>query len=156
MLKPECINFDCTEQQVNGLMTDIIGRVQDLLQIFKPETFETILCYHIIEHVYPKEAKKMLADCYQLLRHGGKLVVEAPDIEKILNNWRLEKATTKETIQEIYGDTLLPETWMHKWGWTAVMVSNEMRRAGFTVIMAGEGTSHSKPFRDLRVEGIKQ
>ncbi len=155
MIKPDCINFDCIEQQSSGRTTDIIGKIENLERIFDPETFDTILCYHVIEHFLPQDSQKMLRDCFSLLSPGGALVVEGPDIEKILNNWRLEKVTTRDAIQEIYGDPKYTEAWMHKWGWTGKTTADEMRRCGFQIRFVGDGISHNKTDRDFRVEGVK-
>jgi len=96
MLKPECINFDCVPQAVGAFKTDVLGDALFLSTIFEPETFETILCFHLIEHFYTKDAMALLKDCYDLLRPGGRLIIEAPDISKILNLWRLETFTTEQ------------------------------------------------------------
>jgi predicted SAM-dependent methyltransferase len=154
MLKKECINFDNTDFAIGDLQTDVLGDILELERIFQPETFVSIFCAHVIEHFFPDQAKKMLADCYSILIPTGSIVFEGPDIEKIIRRF-----TSEELVREIYGVPLLikqyGEGWGHKWGWTQETAARAMEDAGFEIRFKGNGVSHNKPERDFRVEGVK-
>lgn len=47
--------------------------------------FHFVLAEHIIEHVSLHDARKMLAECFRVLRPGGVLRVGTPDLEKYLS-----------------------------------------------------------------------
>jgi len=157
MLKKDHINFDILDIQVDTVKTDIVGDVRTATSVFQPCTFASIFCAHVIEHFYAVEAQHLLADCFLLLRPGGLMVLEAPDIEKIILTY--EVGQINQVIQEIYGDhqwmAKYGDKWMHKWGWTGKRAADAMQAAGFRIRMIGDGISHHKPFRDFRVEGVK-
>lgn len=154
MLKKECINFDAASFEIGDMQTDILGDILNLEDIFEPETFASIFCAHVIEHFQPEPSHIMLADCYSILKPKGILVLEGPDIAKVVQLF-----TGEELVTEIYG---APEhiknygyKWAHKWGWTQETAAKAMEVAGFTIKFKGDGISHNKPERDFRVEGVK-
>jgi len=162
MLLQNHINFDRHFIKDNNLQTDIIGQIEDIEKIFKSDTFMGIICYHVLEHFYPEDGRELLHKCYRLLKPGGVLAIECPDISKIvylaankLNDFK----NIENTINEIYGDAKriseYGESFMHKWGWTKDTCIEYMKRAGFKIKMSGDGISHNHMERDFRVEGIK-
>jgi predicted SAM-dependent methyltransferase len=157
MFKPDCINFDCVELRAGSQATDIIGRIEDMTSLFRPDTFSAIFCAHAIEHLYPDDGRKLIADCFSLLMPKGVLVLEGPDIEKIIRSYK--PGHIQEAIRELYGIPKIlqqyGEDWMHKWGWTGQLAAEDMTRCGFEIRFQGEGISHNKPERDYRVEGVK-
>ena len=158
MLLKDCINFDAFDISMGDQRTDIIGCVEDITNIFKPGTFDSIFCAHVLEHFYPADGTKLIADCYTILKQDGMLTMEAPDIEKIINNHMPEQIMA--TIQEIYGDPKhlcsYGPKWWHKWGWTGQITADVMKKTGFHIRFIGDGISHNKTYRDFRVEGIKR
>ncbi len=158
-MKLDHINFDCTEFIVGEAKTDVIGNITNVMDIFPQESFSGILCSHVLEHFYPDDAFKVLGDCYKLLKPGGEMVVECPDITKIMKLFVSGATDEAQTIKEIYGDSeFLLEygaTWMHKWGWTGKRVAEVMSKIGFNIIEIGDGITHHHPERDLRVKGKK-
>ena len=75
----------CKERKLNVQL----GTIDDLIE--KEEIFDRITLAHVIEHVY--SPKKELELCYQLLKPGGVLWLETPNIESLghkryKNNWR--------------------------------------------------------------------
>jgi len=158
MLKKDSINFDVSFfTDKIGLSTDIIGDAKNLLQYFKPDTFKSIFCAHVIEHFYPQDGRKLLCDCFTILQPGGVLVLEAPDILKIMkeNQEKTDLISIEIATAELYGDAKYGEDWTHKWGWTALTAVKYMEAAGFKEVKASDGISHNKENRDFRVQGIK-
>lgn len=48
-------------------------------------TIEFIFTEHLLEHLdYPKSVKKLIRECYRVLKPNGKLVVGVPDSEKMI------------------------------------------------------------------------
>jgi len=45
---------------------------------FKDNTFKTVFCYQVIEHIPRKDADFLLGECYRVLQSGGKLLLFAP------------------------------------------------------------------------------
>ena len=153
------INFDKVLIKNKESRTDIIGDIKNIKSIFKPDTFFSIYCTHVLEHFYPKDGIRVLRDCYDLLKPDGVLVIECPDIAKIMKLFVSGKSDISKTIFEIYGDErFIPEygeSWMHKWGWTVDSCTQSMKSIGFTIKKTSAGVAHYHEERDFRVEGIK-
>src|SRR3989338_1709805 len=45
---------------------------------YKNDSFDGIFCGHVIEHLYPHEALKMLYEFHRVLKRGGVLVMKTP------------------------------------------------------------------------------
>lgn len=161
MLRNGYINFDKNMTKRGDKKTDVIGDVLDIAKIYSPETFDEILCAHVIEHFELKVANKILKDCYSLLKKSGKLIMEGPDIIGIIqlyNEAHPIMDTPEKVIQNIYGSPTYIEEgleWLHKWGWTHETMSAQMKATGFKVIHEGIGQTHGMGRRDFRVVGIR-
>ena len=51
---------------------------------FPTASFDLILAEHIIEHIERRDARKMLAECFRVLRPNGVLRIGTPDLPKYL------------------------------------------------------------------------
>ena len=55
---------------------------------FEDNCSEFIFSEHFLEHVdYPISAKKIIGECFRILKKGGKIVVGVPDSEKMITNY---------------------------------------------------------------------
>ncbi|MEX6509134.1 methyltransferase domain-containing protein [Jiella sp. M17.18] len=63
-----------------GVAPDIIASITDL-SAFADESFETVWCSHILEHLYAHEANVAARELFRVLRRGGKLHAFVPDVE---------------------------------------------------------------------------
>jgi len=54
----------------------------DILNMTYPDgSADEILAEHLFEHIPFKDEERLFRECYRLLKSGGKLVVETPDME---------------------------------------------------------------------------
>jgi 2-polyprenyl-3-methyl-5-hydroxy-6-metoxy-1,4-benzoquinol methylase len=53
--------------------------VKDLTDISKKEKFDTITLFHVLEHL--AEPRNVIEKMYEILNHGGHLVIEVPNLE---------------------------------------------------------------------------
>ena len=74
----------------------------DLHQI-QDRTYDLITCFDTVEHV--QDPKKLLADAFQLLRKGGKILLSTPDRTE-LSEKRLKKKNYFRTQHKWYFDGL--------------------------------------------------
>jgi len=163
MLLKDYINFDIKEFTVGNLKTDILGDIKELLHIFKPETFSGIFCVHVIEHFFPDEAIKLVKACYELLKPQGILLMEGPDILKMIDILQTGgppyEGDINKYIGGLYGDVghknQWGSEWWSKWGYTRDTASKMISDCGFNILHKGKGTSHSMNKRDYQVKGIK-
>jgi predicted SAM-dependent methyltransferase len=162
------INFDAGVfrgiQKWDGhLQTDIVGKIEDLLEIFPHGYFAEIISAQVIEHFFFEDALEFLSNQLLLLRPGGKIVVEGPCILGVFR-WYQEGRFPRGVRSLI--DYLYPyhnrvarehhgELQQHKSGWTGQVLSEEMEKLWIKVTHVGEGQTAGCAWRDFRVEGIK-
>jgi hypothetical protein len=159
MLIADYINFDLIPLQHGGQLTDIIGNIMDAGVMLPTDYFQEILSSHVIEHFYEDKAVEVLQIIFSLLRKGGKLIIEAPDILGCYQRYIVEKKDIKEYCNSIYGNTphrkLYGEQWMHRSGWTGQLMADTLKGLGFEIKHIGIGLTHGMGARDFRVEAIK-
>lgn len=115
---------------------------------------EEIICFHTLEHFTKNDAITAIGQWYHLLKKGGRIVIEVPDLE-LLCALIAEGDKTELTKAYIFG----PQDRSgqgHLWGWTpedlAVVVSN----AGFKNIRVCDALDyHAKERPCFRVEAEK-
>jgi len=54
---------------------------------FADESVEAIYASHLLEHLYYNEARRLLKDCYRVLRTGGVLRLVVPDLQSVLEEY---------------------------------------------------------------------
>jgi len=161
MILPGYINYDMNPTKRGDLQTDVLGNVIDITKHYKPETFDEILCAHVIEHFELKVAMKVIDDCHSLLKKNGRLVMEGPDILGIIELYNVKHHimnTPLKVVQQIYGSPTHIESgyeWLHKWGWTGETMSKAMSGVGFHITHVGIGRTHGMGRRDYRVVGVR-
>ena len=118
---------------------------------------DVVESYHLIEHLGANEAEIALQEWFRLLKPGGQLIVECPDLKKVCQhlvdtdnytNW------SHRGMWGLYGDTSHGELYGHKWGYTPTTLAAAMRRAGFNQITNLRALTHD-PERDMRLEARK-
>jgi hypothetical protein len=154
------INFDCIKIKKNNRNTDIIGKMQDIGTIFKPEVFNTIIAFHSLEHINHLDVLKVLKACFKLLKSYGNLIIEGPDIVGAYEYYITRNKNIEGYIYCIFGEDFnsrnkYGESWSHKSGWTGAIIAKAMIDVGFKIKNIGVGLSHGMGIRDFRVEGIK-
>lgn len=121
-----------------------------------PEMAEELHCYHFIEHVYAWEAPAVIDEFKRLLKKGGKLILELPDIEKAARNL-IKGDTDQMCMWPLYGDPGTKDKFMcHRWGYTPKTIKELLRQSGFRDIKVLPPKTHGRRNnRDMRVEAIK-
>jgi SAM-dependent methyltransferase len=84
---------------------------------------DEVMCIHGFEHFYVWETVDVLREWHRLLKPGGVLTLELPDIKKCAINliegykWH-SKHPGQYTLWGIFGDPTTRDPYMmHKWGW---------------------------------------
>ncbi|MFX1506513.1 MAG: hypothetical protein ACFFDC_10400 [Promethearchaeota archaeon] len=101
---------------------------------FKSEIIGAIEAYHLLEHFDWVEVKYLLNEWFRILKEGGSLTIEVPDLiassKKLLRLKDLSSQTA--TLQWIYGVKDLGM--QHKTGFTKEILINYLLKAGFIEI----------------------
>jgi len=141
-------------------------RANILMDVFDLElsenSVEEILASHLFEHVNPYNSVDLLKKWLKVLKPGGKLIMEMPNIEELCKLFvTSDKSTRYGILNCIYGTVNTKEdgkpseiTSPHLWGWYPEMLFEHLVWAGYTEIaMGAEQIPH--PFKNFRVEAVK-
>jgi len=113
---------------------------------------------HALEHVSWEDAQKTLREIYRVLKIGGDVEVEVPDIDFIFMNW-LQGGQIADMLNLVYGGMDNNVYWGgHFCGFNRELLKIQMRDVGFKDIgekEVGFGTSHPEPDRNFRLRGDK-
>lgn len=125
---------------------------------------DEVMAIHGFEHLHSWDAPKALAEWHRLLKPGGLLVLEMPDVVKCAKNLvKLietgdEKAIESLAMNGLYGDQSQQDPYMgHKYGWTPKTIKPLLKRAGFGFFKERPTQWHGigKAHRDFRIEARK-
>ena len=127
----------------------------DLRQLpFENESADEIVAIHVIEHFYRWEVVDVLKEWSRVLKPGGRLVLECPDLAKILRNI-LSGGPERMTLMGLYGDPKYRSPIMtHKWAYTHQMLRHVVEEAGFKNVTDAWPQYHHS-VRDMRLEATK-
>ena len=126
------------------------------------ECLDEVMGIHCIEHFEPWEAVKVLKEAHRMLKPGGKLVLEAPDVIKCAINL-LQATTTREPtiamnfgLWGFYGEPSEQNPYMiHKWGYWPESLCHLVTECGFKNAQSFVAETHAKDIRDFRAEAYK-
>jgi predicted SAM-dependent methyltransferase len=128
----------------------------DLRQIPLPDNFaDTAYAIHVIEHFYTWEVEDVLWEWYRIIKPGGALVIECPDMSKIIGMLISGNHGIQKTWLGLYGDQSNKDPNMvHKWCYTKSMLFKVLEKTGFRNMEEHEAKFHV-PIRDIRVVAYK-
>ena len=140
---------------------DIIAKADALP--FEDKAAEEIMGIHIFEHILPWEAQSYLEEWFRVLKSGGRLVLEMPDVIKCCQNlidgvMRGGKHPDQLGYWGLYGDPRLKDEWMlHRWAYCYKTIKPMLEAAGFIKVTEHPTQFHpaGRHCRDFRVEAIK-
>lgn len=123
---------------------------------------DEVHAYHVIEHIPVYEIEDTLLRWFAILKPGGRIVLEQPDIVKSCINL-LQMITTRDNalvnnlgMYGIYGQPTPENKGMeHKWGWIPDTLGQVLLNCGFKDITTPPPTTHQGPKRDFRIEARK-
>lgn len=111
---------------------------------------------HIIEHFYRYDVDAAVAEWKRILRQGGKIVLELPNLEAAARNL-LAGMRDQMTMWALYGDPGHGSPYMvHRWGYTPQTIQSLLAFHGFdNITLLPPQTHRARANRDMRVEAIR-
>ncbi len=158
---PHYINVDIVESRL-GHKPDVVCDIR-VLEPFKDQTVDEVLAVHVIEHVHRWEVLGVLKEWFRVLRPGGKIVLETPNLlsacKALLENPLKGARPGREgqmTMWPLYGDpSWKDEHMMHKWLFTPQSLAEVMHEAGFKEIRQRPAQFKLREPRDMRLEAYR-
>lgn len=120
-----------------------VGVLGSGLQLpFKDNSFETIHCVHVLEHVRRDKSAVMLEEIQRVLKPHHRAYIEVPDFERVIGNlWKAFDNDYKDDIHKwttsIYGKNERPGM-AHYWGFHEKLLEQKMKAAGFSWVVREE------------------
>ena len=148
------LNLGAGNNPIKGwINADIAPKDRSILYIdarkkmpFESNTFDYIVSEHLIEHLSIEEGKKMLKECFRILKKGGKIRISAPDIIFITSLYKKNKDSkyyirkiTKRFLKDIYKKNYRPVfvinnafyNWGHKFLYDEKLLVETLQEVGF-------------------------
>lgn len=136
--------------------------ITDMTELFPVNYADEIHAYHVVEHFYKEDIVEILKEWYRILKPGGTIHIEMPDVLKSAMNLVFgmfhgdQNLINRMGVQGFYGDIERGNEYsFHKWGWTVSSFAPLLEAAGFKDIRTAPCQTHMRDMRDFRIEGTK-
>lgn len=153
------INVDAVASPLAKRPPDILCDVRSIP--LEDAVADQLMAIHVWEHFYRWDCDTVIAEWRRLLKVGGLLILEMPDLFKYCANI-LEGRSGKHVDQlgmwGMFGDPRDEDVYMaHHWGWTFATIEPFLRENGFENVLELPTQWHpcGRTNRDFRVEAIK-
>lgn len=107
------------------------------LYMFEDNSVDHIFTHAVLEHIPPWDTINTLREWNRVLKPGGTIQVEVPDLERVFLDWLIDKTLgEQEAINNIYGGNKAPDKAYshqdHLTGFTYDRLTRMMAYCGFT------------------------
>ncbi|MCJ7489946.1 MAG: methyltransferase domain-containing protein [Thermoplasmata archaeon] len=134
--KPGYVNIDLHDASVADMRDDI------MMLPFDSESVDEIVAFHAVEHFDHINCKYLLSELSRVLKSGGEVVIETPDLEKTYSKLlRLHGEATVPALQWIFG--IDSPGMQHKTGFTFDILKALLEEAGFEDVRRGDASTHT-------------
>lgn len=130
---------------------DIVGDIRDIN--FDDDSISLILASQVIEHFDLPDVEIIISNFYKWLKPGGFLVVEVPDVGKIMDLVENEKRDIKDYYGAIYGNNEVMGQ-KHKSQFDEKLLRGILEKQGFKHIIRNMNTSDNDEIT-LKLDVIK-
>lgn len=160
---PGYTNVDVAPSR-KGTVPDVLCDIASpkLVELFGQGVADEVMAIHVIEHFYFYEIKEVLTLWKSLLKPGGKIVLECPNIlyacQQVVKTGKVgaDKEGGKMTMWPLYGDPNWGDPLMcHKWGYSPASLIALLQELGFRSVREEPAQFKAKAPRDMRVVGVK-
>ncbi|MCG6872321.1 MAG: methyltransferase domain-containing protein [Gammaproteobacteria bacterium] len=155
------VNVDAVAQRA-GARPDVRCDLRRL-EPFADDSVDEILAVHVVEHFWRWEVEAVLAEWRRVLRPGGRLVLECPDLLEACRRLLAEPALAaaagpqgQRSMWVLYGDPAWRDPLMvHRWGYSADSLAQLLAACGFRNCRREPAQFKLREPRDMRVTGQK-
>jgi len=141
---------------------DILATIPPLPAEVHARSWAAVELIHGIEHFWPWDAGQLISECWSVLKPGGMLVLEQPNIEAaarvLLGGLSPYKGLLESAMWPLYGDPAHRDVgYMHRWGYTPETLPRLLAEtASWSSIRVLPQQYHRYAAgRDFRVEAVR-
>lgn len=120
-----------------GVAPDFVAPLQELRSVvgFRDGMFDEVRLHHVLEHVPVGDAPAVLAELHRIIRPGGVLDIEVPNLDRIVGAYARKEISLAEASQWLLGEQLADHSIYdcHRSVWTDWALGEALRAAGFDV-----------------------
>jgi SAM-dependent methyltransferase len=158
---PGYVNVDVVESRA-GKRPDVVCDLHDLGP-FDDASADEILSVHVVEHFWRWEVRDILREWVRVLKPGGRMVVECPNIQSACQTFledpvknAREDQHGQRTMWVFYGDPQWKDPLMiHRWGYTPESLKSLLTEVGLADVRQEPAHFKLREPRDMRVVGVK-
>jgi hypothetical protein len=158
---PGYVNVDVVEARA-GMRPDVVCDLHRLTP-FEDASADEILSVHVVEHFWRWEIRDVLREWVRVLRPGGRMIVECPNIQSacqtFLENpaqYSREDQDGQRTMWVFYGDPAWKDPLMiHRWGYTPESLKALLGEVGLKDVRQEPAQFKLREPRDMRIVGNK-
>jgi len=143
------------EDNYSGEPPDVVCDIKELP--FNDNFADEILAVHVVEHFYIWEIEDVIREWIRVLKPGGKMVIEVPCLDKIINQFIKFDGNPPINIGMwgLYGDpSYQDERMTHRWCYSVSMLKALLETVGLKNITE-EKPQYHVGIRDMRMVGVK-
>ena len=162
--KPLKLNIGAGNQKIEGWKSvDLYADADYKLDAKKLEgiqdgSVDQIMSIHMIEHISPFDVGPMFREWYRVLKPGGKVIIECPDILALCTEFvNADKGTRYHLLNCVYGTGTLgqPTFTPHLYGWYEEILVEHLVGAGFKQAVKREPQFYHWG-TNLRIEVVRE
>ena len=158
---PGYVNVDVAEARA-GIQPDVLCDLRSLAP-FESGSADEVLAVHVVEHFWRWEAADVLREWVRVLKPGGRMVLECPNLQSACEAFLRDPATAaredaagQRSMWVFYGDPAWKDPLMvHRWGYTPETLARLMAEAGLVDVRQEPAQFKLREPRDMRVVGTK-
>ena len=158
---PGYVNVDVVESRA-GKRPDVVCDLHDLGP-FADASADEILSVHVVEHFWRWEVRDVLREWARVLKPGGRMVVECPNIQSACQTFLEDPVKNsrddqhgQRTMWVFYGDPQWKDPLMiHRWGYTPDSLKALLTEVGLADVRQEPAQFKLREPRDMRVVGVK-
>lgn len=154
------LHLGCGNQHIDNYVnldsrkTRAVDLVCNIKQLpYLDNSAEVIETYHVIEHLPRHEVPRALNEWYRVLSHGGRLIIECPDVDELMRRY-LEG--DEKQLDGIFGLQRFEGDY-HLFGYNFKKLKTALEECGFTNIEDKPPQDyHTKEWSCIRAECLKE